>query len=42
VAVVAVTASQVEVLDAEPVDELAALLVRCSELSAENEGLVCV
>ena len=38
-AVVAVTASQVEVLDAEPVDELAALLVRCSELSAENEGL---
>jgi len=39
VAVVAVTASQVEVLDAEPADELAALLVRCSELSAENEGL---
>jgi transposase len=40
VAVVAVTASQVEVLDAEPVDELAELLARCSALSAENEGLL--
>jgi len=39
VAVVAVTVSQVGVLDSEPADELAALLVRCSELLAENEGL---
>jgi transposase len=39
VAVVAVTASQVEVLDAEPVDELAGVLARCSGLSAENEQL---
>lgn len=39
VAVVAVTASEVEVLPAEPVDELARLAVRCSALEAENEGL---
>jgi len=37
--VVAVTASEVEVLDAEPADELAGLLVRCAALSAENEQL---
>ncbi len=36
---VAVTASEVEVLDAEPADELAGLLVRCAALSAENEQL---
>jgi transposase len=37
--VVAVTTSQVEVLDAEPVDGLAALLSKCSALSVENEQL---
>jgi transposase len=37
--VVAVTTSQVEVLDAEPVDELAELLARCSALLSENEQL---
>ncbi|MGH2842641.1 MAG: IS66 family transposase [Solirubrobacteraceae bacterium] len=36
---VAVAASEVEVLDAEPVDELAGLLARCSALSGENEHL---
>jgi len=39
VAVVAVTGSQVEVLDAEPVDELGRLTGLCSALSAENELL---
>lgn len=39
VAVVAVTASRVEVLPAEPVDEVAELEARCSALSAENEQL---
>jgi len=39
VAVVAVAASEVEVLPAEPVDELARLAARCSALEAENEGL---
>jgi transposase len=39
VAVVAVTASEVEVVPAEPVDELAGLVARCAELSAENELL---
>lgn len=37
--VVAVAASQVEVFDPEPVDELAGLLAQCSALSAENEQL---
>jgi len=37
--VVAVAASEVEVLPAEPVDELARLAARCSALAAENEGL---
>ena len=39
VAVVAVTASEVEVLPAEPVDEFARLEARCSALSAENGQL---
>lgn len=39
VAVVAVTASEVEVLPAEPMDELARLAARSSALEAENEGL---
>ena len=38
-AVVAVTASELEVLPAVPVDELARLATRCSALEAENEGL---
>jgi hypothetical protein len=37
--VVAVTASNVEVLPAGPVDELGRLTERCSELAAENEQL---
>ena len=36
---VAVTASEVEVLPAEPVDELARLAALCAALEAENEGL---
>ncbi|HYB28624.1 MAG TPA: IS66 family transposase [Solirubrobacteraceae bacterium] len=36
---VAITASGVEVLPAEPVDELARLAAECSALEAENEGL---
>jgi transposase len=39
VAVVAVTASEVEVLPAEPADELAQLMACCASLVAENEGL---
>jgi len=39
VAVVAVTASHVEVLDAEPMDELGRLTARCLELAVENEQL---
>jgi hypothetical protein len=39
VAVVAVTASEVELLPAEPVGELARLAARCSALAAENELL---
>jgi len=39
VAVVAVTASEVEVLSVEPVDELARLAAECSALEVENEGL---
>jgi transposase len=38
-AVVAVPVSEVEVLPAEPVDELVRLAARCSALEAENEGL---
>ena len=38
-AVVAVTASEVEVLPAEPADERAQLMVRCASLAAEDEGL---
>jgi hypothetical protein len=38
-AVVAVTGPEVEVLPAEPVDELARLVASCSALEAENEGL---
>jgi transposase len=34
-----VAASEIEVLDAEPVDELGRLAALCSELSAENEHL---
>jgi len=39
VAVVAVTVSDVEVLPAEPADELARLMARCSELAVGNELL---
>jgi transposase len=39
VAVVAVAVSRVEVLSAEPVDELGRLVALCSALSAENEQL---
>jgi transposase len=39
VAVVAVTESEVEVLPAEPVDELARLAARCAALAVENEQL---
>jgi hypothetical protein len=39
VAVVAVTESEVVVLPAEPVDELARLAARCAALAAENEQL---
>jgi len=39
VAVVAVIESEVEVLPAEPVDELGRLTARCSALESENEGL---
>ena len=39
VAVVAVTASEVEVLPAEPVDELGRVAARCAALAAENELL---
>jgi len=39
VVVVAVTASNVEVLPAEPVDEFGRLVARCARLSAENEQL---
>jgi hypothetical protein len=38
-AVVAVTGPEVEVLPAEPVDELAGLAARCSALEVEDEGL---
>ena len=36
---VAVTASEIEVLPAEPVDELARLAAQCAALAAENDGL---
>jgi transposase len=42
VAVVAVTASEVEVLPVEPVDELARLAALCAALVAENEQLWAV